>query len=58
MSDLSPVVKAIILTVGVLVIVVSAVYFKYGTFDINPALVVGTAVAAFALSLYGFNRQE
>jgi hypothetical protein len=57
-SDLSPVVKAIIVTVGVLIIMMSAIYFRYGAFDASLPLVVGTTIAAFALSLYGFNRQE
>lgn len=58
MSDFSPLVKAIIVAVGVLVVTVSAIYFKYGTFDANLPIVAGTTIAAFALALYGFNRQE
>ena len=57
MSDLSPIAKAVILTVGVLVIVIAAMYFRFGTFDVNIPLLVGTGVAAFALSYYGFSRQ-
>lgn len=58
MSDLSPIAKALILTVGVLVIVVAAMYFRYGTFDANIPLLAGTGIAAFALSYYGFSRQD
>ena len=58
MSDLSPLVKAIIVAVAVLVITISAFYFRTGSFDIDPLLVGGTTIAAFALALFGFNRQE
>lgn len=58
MSDLSPIAKAIILTIGALVIVVAAIYFRYGTFDANIPLLVGTGIAAFVLSFYGFSRQD
>jgi hypothetical protein len=57
-SDLSPIAKALIVTIGVLIIVIAAIYFRYGTFDANIPLLAGTGVVAFALSFYGFNRQD